>query len=176
MAARGWDERDVLLITGDAYVDHPAFGAALIGRFLEARGYRVGIVAQPRWDILDDVTSMGTPKLFVGVTAGNLDSMLNKLTAQRKVRSSDFYSPGGRTGLRPNRATIVYSNLVRQAMPGVPIVLGGIEASLRRIAHYDYWADQLRRSILLDAKADLLIFGMGERPVWEVADRLRDGA
>ena len=181
MAARGWDELDVLLVTGDAYVDHPAFGAALIGRFLEARGYRVGVIAQPAWGPppeggMDDVLRMGVPRLFVGIAAGNMDSMLNKLTAQKKVRSEDQYSPGGRTGMRPNRATIVYSNLVRRVMPGVPIVIGGIEASLRRIAHYDYWSDQVRRSILLDSKADLLIFGMGERPVWEVADRLRDGA
>lgn len=175
MEARGWDELDVLIVNGDAYVDHPAFGAALIGRFLEARGYRVGVVSQPRWDRPDDLTVMGAPRLFVGVTAGNLDSMLNKLTAQKKVRSEDQYSPGGRTGQRPNRATIVYSNLCRQALPGVPIVIGGIEASLRRIAHYDYWSDSIRRSILLDAKADLLIFGMGERPVWEVADRLAAG-
>jgi uncharacterized radical SAM protein YgiQ len=176
MQARGWDELDILIINGDAYVDHPAFGGALIGRFLEARGYRVGMIAQPRWDVPDDVLRLGRPRLFVGITAGNLDSMLNRLTAQKKVRSEDQYSPGGRTQARPNRATIVYSNLVRQTMPGVPIVIGGIEASLRRIAHYDYWSDSVRRSILLDAKADLLIFGMGERPVWEVADRLKNGA
>ncbi len=175
MAARGWDELDIVIVSGDAYVDHPAFGPALIGRFLEARGYRVGMIAQPRWDTPDDVARLGRPRLFVGIAAGNLDSMLNKLTAQKKVRSEDQYSPGGRTGARPNRATIVYSNLVRQALPGVPIVLGGIEASLRRIAHYDYWSDSVRRSILLDAKADLLIFGMGERPVWELADQLRAG-
>lgn len=176
MEARGWDELDVLIVSGDAYVDHPAFGPVLVARFLEARGFRVGFVAQPRWDRPDDVLRMGRPRLFVGISAGNLDSMLNKLTAQKKVRSEDQYSPGGRTGLRPNRATIVYSNLVRGAMPGVPIVLGGIEASLRRIAHYDYWSDKVRRSVLLDAKADLLIFGMGERPVWEVARRLAQGA
>jgi uncharacterized radical SAM protein YgiQ len=175
MEARGWDELDVLIVSGDAYVDHPAFGPVLVARFLEGRGFKVGFIAQPRWDTPDDVLRMGRPRLFVGIAAGNLDSMLNKLTAQKKVRSEDQYSPGGRTGLRPNRATIVYSNLVRGAMPGVPIVLGGIEASLRRIAHYDYWSDQVRRSILLDAKADLLIFGMGERPVWEVARRLREG-
>ncbi len=175
LEARGWDALDVLLINGDAYVDHPAFGAALIGRFLEARGFRVGMVAQPRWDALEDLSVMGAPRLFVGITAGNLDSMLNKLTAQKKVRSEDQYSPGGRTGLRPNRATIVYANLARRAFPGVPIVIGGIEASLRRIAHYDYWSEQVRRSILLDAKADLLIFGMGERPVWELAERLARG-
>jgi uncharacterized radical SAM protein YgiQ len=175
MRARGFDELDILLISGDAYVDHPAFGAPLIGRFLEGRGYRVGLIAQPRWDSAEDIARMGRPRLFVGISAGNLDSMLNKLTAQRKVRSTDAYSPGGQTGLRPNRATIVYANLARQAFSGVPIVLGGIEASLRRIAHYDYWADQVRRSILLDAKADLLVFGMGERPVWQIADRLAAG-
>jgi uncharacterized radical SAM protein YgiQ len=175
MEARGWDELDVLIINGDAYVDHPAFGGALIGRFLEGRGFRVGMVAQPRWDNPDDLLVMGAPKLFVGITAGNLDSMLNKLTAQKKVRSEDQYSPGGRTGARPNRASIVYSNLARRAFPGVPIVLGGIEASLRRIAHFDYWSEQVRRSILLDAKADMVIFGMGERPVWELAERLKKG-
>jgi uncharacterized radical SAM protein YgiQ len=176
LEARGWDQLDVLLINGDAYVDHPAFGAALIGRFLEARGFRVGMVAQPRWDSPDDLLVMGAPRLFVGITAGNLDSMLNKLTAQKKVRSEDQYSPGGRTNARPNRATIVYSNLARRAFPGVPLVIGGIEASLRRIAHFDYWSEQVRRSILLDAKADMVIFGMGERPVWELAERLRAGA
>lgn len=175
MDDRGWDALDVLIVTGDAYVDHPAFGPVLVARFLEGRGLRVGIVAQPRWDRVDDVLEMGAPRLFVGVSAGNLDSMLNKLTAQKKVRSEDQYSPGGRVGCRPNRATIVYSNLLRRAMPGVPIVLGGIEASLRRIAHYDYWSDEVRRSILLDAKADLLVFGMGERPALEIAQRLRDG-
>jgi uncharacterized radical SAM protein YgiQ len=175
MDARGWVELDVLLVNGDAYVDHPAFGGALIGRFLEARGFRVGMIAQPSFQSPDDVRRMGRPRLMVGITAGNLDSMLNKLTAQKKVRSVDPYSPGGRAGLRPNRATIVYGNLCRQAFPGTPIVLGGIEASLRRIAHYDYWSDAVRRSVLLDAKADLLIFGMGERPVWEVARRLATG-
>ncbi|MGE0324151.1 MAG: YgiQ family radical SAM protein [Polyangiaceae bacterium] len=175
LKARGWDALDILLINGDAYVDHPAFGAALIGRFLEARGFRVGIISQPRWESPEDLLEMGTPRLFVGITAGNLDSMLNKLTAQKKVRSEDQYSPGGRVGLRPNRATIVYSNLARQAFGRLPIVIGGIEASLRRIAHYDYWSDTVRRSVLLDAKADMLIFGMGERPVWELAERLRKG-
>ena len=175
LAARGWDQLDILLINGDAYVDHPAFGGALIGRFLEARGFKVGMIAQPRWDVLDDLLVMGAPKLFIGITAGNLDSMLNKLTAQKKVRSEDQYSPGGRTGARPNRATLVYGNLARRAFPGVPIVVGGIEASLRRIAHYDYWSEQVRRSILLDSKADMVIFGMGERPVWELAERLKKG-
>jgi uncharacterized radical SAM protein YgiQ len=175
MEARGVSELDILIVTGDAYVDHPAFGPVLIARFLEGRGYRVGIVAQPRWTTPEDIQRMGRPRLFVGVSAGNLDSMLNRLTAQKKVRSEDQYSPGGRPGLRPNRATIVYANLCRQAFPGLPIVLGGIEASLRRIAHYDYWSDQVRRSILLDAKADLLVFGMGERAAWEIARRLDAG-
>jgi uncharacterized radical SAM protein YgiQ len=134
------------------------------------------MVSQPRWDTPEDLLVMGAPRLFVGITAGNLDSMLNKLTAQKKVRSDDQYSPGGQTGMRPNRASIVYSNLARRAFPGVPVVLGGIEASLRRIAHFDYWSEQVRRSILLDAKADMVIFGMGERPVWELAERLKAGA
>lgn len=175
MRARGWDELDILIVTGDAYVDHPAFGPVLIARFLEGRGYRVGIVAQPRWDCVDDLVRMGRPRLYVGVAAGNLDSMLNKLTAQKKVRGEDQYSPGGKIGLRPNRATIVYANLCRQAFPGLPVVIGGIEASLRRIAHYDYWSDSIRRSILLDSKADLLVFGMGERAAWEIARRLDAG-
>ena len=175
MRARGWDELDVLIVTGDAYVDHPAFGPILIARFLEGRGYRVGVIAQPDWRTPEDVSRMGRPRLFVGISAGNLDSMLNKLTAQKMVRSEDQYSPGGRPNQRPNRATIVYSNLCRQAFPGLPVVLGGIEASLRRIAHYDYWSDSVRRSILLDSKADLLVFGMGERAAWEIAARLDAG-
>jgi len=175
MDARKIRELDILIVTGDAYVDHPAFGPILIARFLEARGYKVGLIAQPAWKDTRDVLRMGRPRLFVGISAGNLDSMLNRLTAQKKVRSEDQYSPGGRSGMRPNRATIVYAHLCRQAFPGLPIVIGGIEASLRRIAHYDYWSDQVRRSILLDSKADLLVFGMGERPAWEVARRLADG-
>ncbi|HYO97710.1 MAG TPA: YgiQ family radical SAM protein [Polyangiaceae bacterium] len=175
MKARGWDELDILIVTGDAYVDHPAFGPVLIARFLEGRGYRVGVIAQPDWQSAEDLSRMGRPRLFVGISAGNLDSMLNKLTAQKKVRSEDQYSPNGEPNQRPNRATVVYSNLCRQAFPGLPIVLGGIEASLRRIAHYDYWSDSVRRSILLDAKADLLVFGMGERAAWEIADRLAAG-
>jgi uncharacterized radical SAM protein YgiQ len=175
MRARGWDELDVLIVTGDAYVDHPAFGPVLVARFLEGRGLRVGIVAQPKWTSPDDIARMGRPRLFVGVSAGNLDSMLNKLTAQKKVRSEDQYSPAGRTNMRPNRASLVYSNLCRQAFPGLPVVLGGIEASLRRIAHYDYWSDSIRRSILLDSKADLLVFGMGELAAWEIARRMEAG-
>jgi len=173
MDARGWRELDVLIVSGDAYVDHPSFGAAIIGRALEQRGLRVGIVAQPRWESTEDLLVMGAPRLFVGVTAGNMDSMLNRLTAQKKLRSEDQYSPNGEINKRPNRASIVYSNLCRQAFPGVPIVLGGIEASLRRIVHYDYWEDQVRRSIVLDSKADLLIYGMGERPVREVGERMK---
>ena len=147
----------------------------LIARFLEGRGFKVGIIAQPDWHSAEPFRALGKPRLFFGVAAGNLDSMLNRLTAQKKNRSEDQYSPGGRTGCRPDRATIVYAQRCREAYPDVPIVLGGIEASLRRIAHYDYWSDKVRRSILLDAKADLLVFGMGERPVWEVADRLNRG-
>ena len=166
---------DILIVTGDAYVDHPAFGPVLIARWLEGCGYRVGIVAQPRWDSVDDVTRLGRPRLFAGVSAGNLDSMLCKLTAQRKVRGEDPYARGGRPGARPNRASVVYANLCRRAFPGLPVVLGGIEASLRRIAHYDYWSDRVRRSVLLDAKADLLVYGMGERAVREIAARLDRG-
>jgi uncharacterized radical SAM protein YgiQ len=175
MDARGWDQLDILIVSGDAYVDHPAFGPVLIARFLEGRGYKVGFIAQPKWDGPADLARMGAPKLFVGISAGNLDSMLNKLTAQKKMRGEDQYSPGGTLDARPNRASIVYANLCRQAFPGVPLVLGGIEASLRRIAHFDYWSDQVRRSIVLDSKADLLVFGMGERPIMEVARRLAQG-
>ena len=174
-ALRGWSELDVVIVSGDAYVDHPAFGPVLIARFLEARGLRVGILPQPDWRSVEAFRALGRPRLFFGVSAGNLDSMLNRLTAQKKNRSEDQYSPGGNTGSRPDRATLVYANRCREAYPDVPIVLGGIEASLRRIAHYDYWSDNVRRPILLDAKADLLIFGMGERPVWEVAQRLAIG-
>jgi uncharacterized radical SAM protein YgiQ len=173
--ARGWDAVDIVIVSGDAYVDHPAFGPPLIGRFLEARGFRVGIIAQPDWHSAEPFRALGKPRLFYGVAAGNLDSMLNRLTAQKKNRAEDQYSPGGRTGCRPDRASLVYAHRCREAYPDVPIVLGGIEASLRRIAHYDYWSDKVRRSILVDAKADLLIFGMGERPVWEVARRLAAG-
>jgi uncharacterized radical SAM protein YgiQ len=175
LAARGWDQLDIVVVSGDAYVDHPAFGPVLIARFLEGRGFRVGIIAQPDWRSAEPFRALGRPRLFFGVSAGNLDSMLNRLTAQKKNRAEDQYSPGGRTGCRPDRATVVYAQRCREAFPGVPVVLGGIEASLRRIAHYDYWSDTVRRSMLLDAKADLLVFGMGERPVWEVADRLHRG-
>lgn len=172
MARLGWDELDVLLVSGDAYVDHPAFGAAVLGRSLMSRGYRVGIVAQPRWDSPQDIEALGRPRLFCGVTAGALDSMLAHYTAFRKKRSDDAYTPGGRAGARPNHATIVYTGLVRAAFPGLPVVIGGIEASLRRVSHYDFWADRIRRSILLDSKADLLVYGMGERAVIDIARRL----
>ncbi len=173
MDSRGWSELDVLLITGDAYVDHPSFGVALLGRWLSAKGFRVGVVAQPRWTSTDDITCMGRPRLFAGVTAGTVDSMLAHYTAFRKKRSDDAYTPGGRAGARPNRATIVYANLARQSFPGLPVVLGGIEASLRRATHYDFWTDKVRPSILLDSKADLVVYGMGERAILEIAERLQ---
>ncbi|CAK7004115.1 MAG: hypothetical protein DELT_00157 [Desulfovibrio sp.] len=172
MDSLGWDVLDILLVNGDAYIDHPSFGAALLGRYLVAQGYRVGIVAQPRWEgegALDDIAILGRPRLFAGVSAGAIDSMLARYTAFRKQRSDDAYTPGGKAGSRPNRAAIVYTNLVRRAFPGLPVVLGGIEASLRRASHYDFWTDSLRRSILLDAKADLLLYGMGEKPLLETA-------
>ena len=175
MAARGWDQLDVLLVSGDAYADHPSFGVPLLGRVLEAEGYRVGIVAQPRWDSPADIECMGRPRLFCGVSAGCLDSMLAHYTAFRKKRSDDAYTPGGQAGRRPNRACIVYSNLVRQAFPGLPLILGGIEASLRRAAHYDFWSDGVRRSLLLDAKADLILYGMAESALVEAARRLQGG-
>src|SRR5512139_1822401 len=175
MEQLGWDSCDVILVTGDAYVDHPSFGMAVIGRVLEAQGFRVGIIAQPDWQSAEPFKALGKPNLFWGVTAGNMDSMINRYTADRKIRSDDAYTPGDVGGKRPDRAAIVYSQRCREAYPEVPIVLGGIEGSLRRIAHYDYWSDKVRRSILFDAKADLLVFGMGERPVWEVADRLAKG-
>ncbi|MHB1404883.1 MAG: YgiQ family radical SAM protein [Desulfitobacteriaceae bacterium] len=175
MAERGWDELDFIMITGDAYIDHPSFGAVIIARLLEREGYKVGIIAQPDWKNLDVFRSLGRPRLACLITGGNLDSMVNHYTAAKKRRSQDVYAPGGKSGLRPDRATIVYSNRVREALPGVPVIIGGIEASLRRFAHYDYWSDQVRRSILLDSQADLLVFGMGEQAILEVAHRLHEG-
>ncbi len=172
MDALGWDACDIVLVTGDAYVDHPSFGMAVIGRVLEAQGFRVGIIAQPRWSDASAFTSLGRPHLFFGVTAGNMDSMVNRYTADRKIRSDDAYSPGGEGGRRPDRSVIVYAQRCREAYGDVPIIVGGIEASLRRIAHYDYWQDKVRRSILLDSKADLLVFGNGERQIVEIAHRL----
>ena len=175
MDARGWRELDVLIITGDAYVDHPSFGAAMIGRVLEAEGWRVGIVAQPDWRNLESIRGMGAPRLFVGVTAGNLDSMVSNYTVARHKRKLDVYTAGGVAGKRPNHASVVYAQLCRRAFPGVPVVLGGMEASMRRVAHYDYWEDRLRPSILTSSKADLLVYGMGERAVREIARRLDGG-
>ena len=175
MDARGWTELDVLIITGDAYVDHPSFGAAMIGRVLEAMGLRVGIVAQPDWTTVESIQVMGAPRLFIGVTAGNLDSMLSNYTAARHKRKEDVYSEGGVPGKRPNHAAVVYSQMARRAFPGVPVVLGGMEASMRRVAQYDYWEDKLKPSILSLAKADILVYGMGEWAVREIVGRLQAG-
>jgi len=173
---RGWDQADVILFSADAYVDHPSFGAAVIGRTLEAAGYRVAVVPQPDWHgDYRDFRKLGRPRLFFGIAPGCMDSMVNKYTANRRLRSEDAYSPDGRHDLRPEYPTIVYSRILRQLFPDVPIILGGIEASLRRLAHYDYWQDRLRPSILCDAPADLLIYGMGEKPIVEVARRLSEG-
>ena len=172
MDALGWDALDVLLVSGDAYVDHPSFGTPLIGRWLVSQGYRVGIVAQPRWDCPDDVLRMGRPLLFAGASAGALDSMLAHTTAFRKKRHDDAYTPGGKTGARPNRACMVYTSLLHNAFPGLPVVLGGIEASLRRAVHYDFWDNAVRRPILLDAKAELVVYGMAERAILDVARRI----
>lgn len=173
---RGWDALDVILFTGDAYVDHPAFGAAVIGRLLEAEGYRVAIVPQPNWrDDLRDFTKLGTPRLFFGVTAGAMDSLVNHYTANLRLRHDDAYTPGGRAGFRPDRAVEVYTQILKRLFPHVPVVIGGIEASLRRLTHYDYWTDRLRPSILVGSGADLLTYGMGERVIVEVARALRNG-
>jgi uncharacterized radical SAM protein YgiQ len=171
----GWDQCDVILVTGDAYVDHPSFGMAIIGRVLEAQGFRVGIIAQPDWRSTADFERLGAPKLFFGITAGNMDSMVNRYTADKRVRSDDAYTPAGVGGKRPDRSVIVYAQRVRAAFANSPIVIGGIEASLRRIAHYDYWQEKVRRSILLDARADLLVFGNGERQIVEIAHRMAAG-
>ena len=168
----GWDSCDIIIVTGDAYVDHPSFGMSVIGRMLEAQGFRVGIIAQPDWQSADPFRVLGKPNLFFGVTAGNMDSMINRYTADRKIRSDDAYTPGDVGGKRPDRAAIVYSQRCREAYKDVPIVLGGIEGSLRRIAHYDYWSDKVRRSIVVDAKCDLLLYGNAERAIVEVAHRL----
>ena len=175
MDALGWDQCDVILVTGDAYVDHPSFGMAIVGRVLEAQGFRVGIIAQPDWRSAEDFGRLGAPALFFGITAGNMDSMVNRYTADRRVRSDDAYTPGGVAGRRPDRSVIVYAQRAREAFADVPIVIGGIEASLRRIAHFDYWQEKVRRSILLDTRADLLVFGNGERQVVEIAHRFAAG-
>jgi uncharacterized radical SAM protein YgiQ len=175
MDALGWDSCDVVLVTGDAYIDHPSFGAALVGRLLEAQGFRVGIVAQPDWTSAQPFAALGRPNVMFGVTAGNMDSMVNRYTSDRRLRSDDAYSPGGAGGLRPDRAVIVYAQRCREAFADVPLVIGGIEGSLRRIAHYDYWSDRVRRSIVVDTHADLLVYGNGERAIVEIAHRLGAG-
>ncbi|MBG0789677.1 MAG: YgiQ family radical SAM protein [Desulfovibrionaceae bacterium] len=168
----GWDELDILLVTGDGYVDHPSFGAALLGRWLVRHGFRTGICAQPAWDRPTDVARMGRPRLFAGVTAGSLDSMVAHYTAFRKKRHDDAYTPGGKAGARPNRASIAYTNTVQRAFPGLPVILGGIEASLRRISHYDFWTDAVRKSILLDSKATAIAYGMAENSIVALADAM----
>jgi uncharacterized radical SAM protein YgiQ len=175
MLARGWDEVDVVFVSGDAYVDHPSFANGLLARLLEAAGFRVAVLAQPAWQSCEPWRQFGRPRLFFGVSAGNMDSMINHYTANRKVRNDDAYSPNGEIGRRPDRATLAYCQRSREAFPGVPVVAGGVEASLRRIAHYDYWSDTVRRSIILDSKADLVVFGMGERTILDVALGLAAG-
>src|SRR5579884_829738 len=175
MGARGWDYVDVVFVTGDAYVDHPSFAMAILHRVLEAAGFRVAILSQPDWHSCEPWRQFGRPRLFFGVSAGNMDSLINHYTASKKVRNDDAYSPGGRIGLRPDRATLPYCHRAREAFLGAPVIAGGAEASLRRLAHYDYWSDTVRRSILLDAKADLVVYGMGEDAIVEIARRLAAG-
>jgi uncharacterized radical SAM protein YgiQ len=175
MAARGWDAVDVVFVTGDAYVDHPSFAMAILTRVLEAEGFRVAVLSQPDWHSCEPWRQFGRPRLFFAVSAGNMDSLINHYTANKKVRNDDAYSPGGRIGLRPDRATLPYCHRAREAFPGVPVIAGGVEASLRRLAHYDYWSDTVRRSILLDSKADLVVHGMGERVIVEIARALAAG-
>ncbi len=175
MDVLGWDVCDIVLVTGDAYIDHPSFGMALIGRLLEAQGFRVGIISQPNWHSADDFKQLGQPQLFFGVTGGNMDSMVNRYTADKKIRSNDAYTAAGVAGKRPDRAVNVYSHRCREAYKTVPIIIGGIEASLRRIAHYDYWSDKVRKSVLMDSKADLLVYGNAERQIVEIAHRLGQG-
>ena len=171
----GWDACDVIIVTGDAYVDHASFGMAVVGRLLEAQGFRVGIIAQPDWTSTGAFTALGSPTLFFGITAGNMDSMVNRYTADRRIRSNDAYTPAGEAGRRPDHSVVVYAQRLREAFKGVPLVIGGIEASLRRVAHFDYWSDTVRRSVLFDSKADLLVYGNGERQIVEIAHRLAKG-
>jgi uncharacterized radical SAM protein YgiQ len=175
MEQRGWDCVDIVFVTGDAYVDHPSFAMAILGRVLEQAGFRVAMLSQPDWRSCEPWRQFGQPRLFFAISAGNMDSLINHYTANRKLRNDDAYSPGGRIGLRPDRATLSYCHRAREAFPGVPIIAGGVEASLRRLAHYDYWSDTVRRSILLDAKADLVVYGMGETTIIEIAQRLAAG-
>ncbi len=173
---RGWNEVDIVIITGDAYVDHPAFGAAVIGRVLESHGYKVALIPQPNWrDDLRDFKKFGKPRLFFGISAGAMDSMVNHYTANKRLRSNDAYTPGGEAGFRPDYATITYSNILKKLYPDTPVIIGGIEASLRRVTHYDYWADELRPTIMLDSKADLGVYGMGELAIVEIAKALDEG-
>jgi len=175
MIERGWDELDVLFVTGDAYIDHPSFGTSLLARLLEDEGLRVGILAQPDWRNVEAFKVMGQPRLFAAISAGAMDSMVNHYTAAKKVRNDDAYTPGGRSGARPNRAVIAYTSAVKGAFKGLPTVVGGIEASLRRLAHYDYWDNKVRRSVLVDSKADLLLFGMAETALVALAKRMLTG-
>jgi uncharacterized radical SAM protein YgiQ len=175
MQKLGWDQCDFIIISGDAYVDHPSFGAAIIARTLESAGFKVGIIAQPDWKSDHDWVQLGIPKYGFGITAGNLDSMVNHYTAQKKIRHNDAYSPDDKAGLRSDRATIIYCNVVRRLFKNVPIIIGGVEASMRRIAHYDFWQDKVRNPILADSKADILVYGMGEKPILAIADKLNQG-
>src|SRR6202011_106814 len=175
MRRRGWDCVDVVFVTGDAYVDHPSFAMAILARVLEQAGFRVAVLSQPDWHSCEAWRQFGRPRLFFGISAGNMDSLINQYTANRKVRNDDAYSPGGRIGLRPDRATLPYCQRAREALPGVPIIAGGVDASLRPPAPYDYWSDTVRRSILLDAKADLVVYGMGEKVIVDIARRLAAG-
>ena len=175
MEARGWDVCDFVYVCGDAYVDHPSFGHAIISRLLEARGYRVGIIPQPDWKKKESVMALGRPRLGFLVSAGNMDSMVNHYSVSKRRREKDSYTPGGVMGKRPDYACVVYCNLIRSVYPDVPIIAGGIEASLRRLAHYDYWSNRVKRSLLLDSQADLISYGMGERSIAEIADALASG-
>jgi len=168
----GWEQADIILVSGDAYVDHPSFAAAIIGRYLESLGYKVGIIAQPNIQDDSDFTALGTPRLFFGITSGNMDSMVNHYTAQNKIRTDDAYSPDGLAGLRPNRAVMIYTQKIKTLFKKIPVVLGGIEASLRRIPHFDYWSNTVKNAVLVDCKADILVYGSGERPIGEIAERI----
>ncbi|RLC56978.1 MAG: YgiQ family radical SAM protein, partial [Candidatus Cloacimonadota bacterium] len=162
---RGWKQLDIIIITGDAYIEHPSFGPVIIARSLEAEGYKVGVISQPDWQGDADFKKLGRPRLFFGISSGNMDSMINHYTALRKIRSEDAYSPGGKSGLRPNRAAVVYTQKVRSIYKETPVILGGVEASMRRLPHYDYWSDKLRNSIIFDSRADIVVYGMGERTI-----------
>ena len=175
MEKRGWDQCDFVYVCGDAYVDHPSFGHAIISRLLEAHGYRVGIISQPDWKNKDSITVLGEPRLGFLVTAGNMDSMVNHYSVSKRRREKDSYTPGGVMGKRPDYATVVYCNLIRSVYKKAPIIIGGIEASLRRLAHYDYWSGKVKHSILVDSQADLISYGMGERSIVEIADALASG-